>query len=143
MRRLVLLGALVAVLAAAAATLGFGARADAARQDTKLTLVAYSTPKEAFSKLIPAFQATPAGQGVSFDQSYGASGDQARAVVEGLKADVVDLSLEPDMTHAREQGPRREDLEQEPVQGHHHALGRRLRRARRQPEEAPHLGTTS
>jgi sulfate transport system substrate-binding protein len=98
MRRLVLLGALVAVLAVAAVTLGFGARADAASQDTRLTLVAYSTPKEAFSKLIPAFQATPAGQGVSFDQSYGASGDQARAITEGLKADVVELSLEPDMT---------------------------------------------
>ena len=98
MGRLTLLAGLVAVLAAAA-TLGFGTRADAARQDTKLTLVAYSTPKEAFSKLIPAFQGTAAGKGVSFDQSYGASGDQARAVISGLKADVVFLSLEPDMTN--------------------------------------------
>ena len=44
------------------------------------------------------------------------------------------------MTHARRQQARREELEQEPVQGHRHALGRRLRRARRQPEEDPHLG---
>src|SRR4051812_48298422 len=80
------------------APLVVAAAAGAARQDTKLTLVAYSTPKEAYAKLIPAFQATPAGQGVSFDQSYGASGDQARAVLEGLKADVVEFSLEPDMT---------------------------------------------
>jgi sulfate transport system substrate-binding protein len=90
-RRFALLAALLVVLAAAAT-------AGAARQDTKLTLVAYSTPREAFAKLIPAFQQTAAGKDVSFDQSYGASGDQARAVVEGLHADVVELSLEPDMT---------------------------------------------
>jgi sulfate/thiosulfate-binding protein len=69
-----------------------------ARSGTQLTLVAYSTPKEAYKKIIPAFQATAAGQGVSFTQSYGASGDQARAVINGLPADVVELSLEPDMT---------------------------------------------
>jgi sulfate/thiosulfate-binding protein len=71
--------------------------AGAASQDTKLTLVAYSTPKEAFAKAIPAFQATPQGNGVGFDQSYGASGEQTRAVLNGLPADVVDLSLQPDM----------------------------------------------
>jgi sulfate/thiosulfate-binding protein len=91
MRRIWIVAGLIAV-ALAAATAG------AATKDTKLSLVAYSTPREAFGKIIPAFQATPAGQGVSFDQSYGASGDQTRAVVNGLPADVVDLSLEPDMT---------------------------------------------
>src|SRR4051812_39637157 len=55
----------------------------------KLTLVAYSTPQEAYEKIIPAFQKTPAGKGVKFDQSYGASGDQSRAVEGGLPADVV------------------------------------------------------
>src|SRR5438876_705740 len=70
----------------------------AARSGTQLALVAYSTPKEAYKKIIPAFQATSAGKGVSFSQSYGASGDQARAVVNGLPADVVELSLEPDVT---------------------------------------------
>ena len=63
----------------------------------KLSLVAYSTPREAYAKLIPMFQATPAGDGVSFTQSYGASGDQARAVQAGLKADIVALSLAPDV----------------------------------------------
>jgi sulfate/thiosulfate transport system substrate-binding protein len=71
--------------------------ASAATADTKLSLVAYSTPREAYGKLIPAFQKTPDGDGVSFSQSYGASGDQARAVVAGLKADVVELSLAPDV----------------------------------------------
>jgi sulfate transport system substrate-binding protein len=64
----------------------------------KLTLVAYSTPREAYEQLIPAFQKTDAGKGISFSQSYGASGDQSRAVQNGLAADVVGFSLEPDMT---------------------------------------------
>ena len=42
----------------------------------KLTLVAYSTPREAYEALIPEFQRTEAGKGVGFSQSYGASGDQ-------------------------------------------------------------------
>jgi sulfate transport system substrate-binding protein len=64
----------------------------------KLTLVAYSTPREAYEQLIPEFQKTAAGKGVSFSQSYGASGDQSRAVQNGLAADVVAFSLEPDLT---------------------------------------------
>jgi sulfate/thiosulfate transport system substrate-binding protein len=66
--------------------------------DTKLTLVAYSTPRDAYPRIIDAFQKTPAGREVSFDQSYGSSGEQARAVIAGLDADVVALSLEPDVT---------------------------------------------
>src|SRR3954464_4235174 len=63
----------------------------------KLNLVAYSTPKEAYAALIPAFNKTTAGAGVSFTQSFGPSGDQARAVQAGLPADVVALSLAPDV----------------------------------------------
>jgi sulfate/thiosulfate transport system substrate-binding protein len=69
-----------------------------ASKDTKLTLVAYSTPKDAYGRLISAFQKTQAGNGVSFSQSYGASGEQSRAVAAGLDADVVAFSLEPDIT---------------------------------------------
>jgi sulfate transport system substrate-binding protein len=79
------------------AALTLGGVASAARQDTTLSLVAYSTPTAAFGKLIPAFQATAAGKGVQFQQSYGASEVQAKAIVAGLSADVVDLSLQPDM----------------------------------------------
>jgi len=64
---------------------------------SKLSLVAYSTPQEAYEALIPAFKKTSAGKDVSFNQSYGASGDQERAVEAGLKADVVALSLAPDV----------------------------------------------
>jgi sulfate/thiosulfate transport system substrate-binding protein len=64
---------------------------------SKLSLVAYSTPQEAYQELIPAFKKTSAGKGVGFNQSYGASGDQERAVEAGLQADVVALSLAPDV----------------------------------------------
>jgi sulfate transport system substrate-binding protein len=71
---------------------------------TKLSLVAYSTPQEAYKDLIPAFQKTAAGKGVSFDQSYGASGDQSRSVAAGLPADIVALSLAPDVEKLVEPG---------------------------------------
>jgi sulfate transport system substrate-binding protein len=90
-RRIVAASALLAALVLATT-------AGASAKDTKLTLVAYSTPRDAYAKLIPEFQKTPAGRGVSFEQSYGASGEQARAVLAGLKADIVALSLEPDVT---------------------------------------------
>jgi len=63
----------------------------------KLSLVAYSTPAEVYAKLIPAFNKTSAGKDVSFNQSYGPSGDQSRAVAAGQPADVVHFSLEPDI----------------------------------------------
>ena len=78
--------------------------AAASSGDAKLSLVAYSTPKEAYEELIPAFQKTTEGKGVSFDQSYGASGDQSRAVASGLPADIVALSLAPDVDKLVEPG---------------------------------------
>src|SRR6266496_4969393 len=74
------------------------ALAAGASKDTKLTLVAYSTPKDAYGQLISAFQNTKAGNGVSFSQSYGASGEQSRAVAAGLDADIVAFSLAPDVS---------------------------------------------
>jgi sulfate/thiosulfate-binding protein len=70
----------------------------------QVALVAYSTPKEAYSELIPAFNKTTQGKGVKFTQSYGASGDQARAVQSGLPADFVALSLAPDVDKLVEPG---------------------------------------
>src|SRR5918995_3712771 len=75
----------------------FPALAVGAARDTNLALVAYSTPREAYAQLIPMFQKTAAGKDVSFSQSYGSSGEQARAVKAGLDADVVALSLAPDV----------------------------------------------
>lgn len=90
----------VAVIAAVAVA-GCGGTGDPSK---KLALVAFSTPQEAYSKLIPAFQATTEGNGVNFSQSYGASGDQSRAVANGLPADVVEFSFEPDMERLVEAG---------------------------------------
>jgi sulfate/thiosulfate transport system substrate-binding protein len=78
--------------------LAFPALAAGAARDTKLSLVAYSTPREAYGQLIPAFQKTAAGKDLSFSQSYGASGEQSRAVASGLDADIVAFSLAPDIT---------------------------------------------
>jgi sulfate/thiosulfate-binding protein len=95
------------LLPAVAAGCGGPAEDGAAAADGsggKLSLVAYSTPKEAYGELIPAFQKTAAGKGVSFTQSYGASGDQSRAVAAGLPADIVALSLAPDVDKLVEPG---------------------------------------
>jgi sulfate/thiosulfate transport system substrate-binding protein len=64
---------------------------------TTLSLVAYSTPEVVYDEIIPDFQKTSAGQGVGFKTSYGASGEQSRAVEGGLKANVVTFSLAPDV----------------------------------------------
>jgi sulfate/thiosulfate-binding protein len=86
-----------AALVVAGMVLAAGCGGSGGGGSDKLTLVAYSTPREAYEALIPAFQKTDAGKGVTFSQSYGASGDQSRAVQNGLAADVVTFSLEPDM----------------------------------------------
>jgi sulfate/thiosulfate transport system substrate-binding protein len=87
-RKLMLLTAVAAALAAPVAARTAG---------TNLSLVAYSTPKTVMGKIIQAWQQTPDGKNVSFSQSYGASTDQARAVGQGLKADIVFLSTGDDV----------------------------------------------
>ncbi|MEE6138499.1 sulfate ABC transporter substrate-binding protein [Mycobacterium sp. 050128] len=66
--------------------------------DTKITLVAYSVPEPGWSKVIPAFNASAEGKGVQVVTSYAASADQSRGVVEGKPADIVNFSVEPDIT---------------------------------------------
>jgi sulfate/thiosulfate-binding protein len=90
--------ALLAVPAAAACGGSSSASDSGSGGRANLTLVAYSTPEEAYKELIPAFNATSRGKGVEFDQSYASSGEQSRAVEGGLPADVVEFSLEPDIT---------------------------------------------
>ena len=99
----------LAVLAATLPAAGCGGTSEesSASEDGgggKLTLVAYSTPEEAYRELIPAFNKTPVGEGASFEQSYASSGEQSRAVEGGLPADVVEFSLEPDMTRLVDAG---------------------------------------
>ena len=84
-------------VAAVLLTLALATGATAASHSTSLSLVAYSTPKSVMGKIIQAWQKTPDGSGVSFNQSYGASTDQARAVANGLAADLVFLSTGDDV----------------------------------------------
>jgi sulfate/thiosulfate transport system substrate-binding protein len=101
MRRPVVAFALTAAIGAALAGVGLAATASPSSPtgatDAELSLVAYSTPREAYAKLIPMFQKTAAGKDVDFKQSYGSSGEQTRAVKAGLETDIVALSLAPDV----------------------------------------------
>src|SRR2546421_7364046 len=81
------------------ATAVLAGSASGASKGTTVDLVAYSTPKDAYGKIISAFQKTGAGGGVGFSQSYNASFDQARAVAAGQPADIVALSLDPDIDY--------------------------------------------
>jgi sulfate/thiosulfate transport system substrate-binding protein len=83
---------------------GCGGVSEASADGKKLTLVAYSTPREVYAQLTKSFAKTPAGKGVSFDESYGSSGEQSRAVDSGLPADVVAFSLAPDVDRLVEAG---------------------------------------
>jgi sulfate/thiosulfate transport system substrate-binding protein len=86
-QKLILVAAVLAALAAATA----------AAAGTNIALVGYSTPKVVMGKIIQSWQQTPDGKDASFSQSYGASTDQARAVANGLKADIVFLSTGDDV----------------------------------------------
>jgi sulfate/thiosulfate transport system substrate-binding protein len=82
-----------------------------------LSLVAYSTPQVVYDEIIPAFEKTPGGEGIGFKTSFGASGDQSRAVEAGQKADVVSFSVEPDMTRLVEAGLVAPDWNKGPTKG--------------------------
>src|SRR5579872_515213 len=77
---------------------------DPALAAAQMSLVAYSTPQAAYDQIIKAFKATPQGRNITFTESFGASGDQSRAVESGLSADIVAFSLAPDMTRLVKDG---------------------------------------
>lgn len=71
----------------------------------KLDVVGYSTPESVYAETLePAFEKTSQGNGVSFSNSFGASGDQSRAVVAGQPASVVHFSQAGDMERLVEEG---------------------------------------
>ncbi len=70
------------------------------KDNIKLTLVSYSVTSEAYKQIIPKFielWKKEHQQDVTFEQSYEGSGSQALAVIDGLEADVVHLSLDLDV----------------------------------------------
>lgn len=88
------LGSIAAVALALAAL----PAAAGAQTGGTVNLVAYSTPKPAYTVLSADFAKTKTGAGVTVSSSFGPSGTQATSVVDGLPADVVNFSLEPDLS---------------------------------------------
>src|SRR3954463_16615318 len=82
-----------------------------------LNLVGYSVLQKADAGVISAFKDTDAGKGVEIKGSYGASGDQSRAVEAGQKADIVHFSLEPDMSRLVKDGIVADDWNTGPTKG--------------------------
>ncbi len=83
-------------------TTGSGA---AQKKDVEITLVGYAEPKAAHDRIIERFVVKwqqDHGQKVTFRQTYGGSGSQARAVIDGLPADIVHLALGGDVNKLAE-----------------------------------------
>ncbi len=88
---------IIAVGALALSALTLTALPAGAQSGGTVNLIAYSTPKPAYSVLAADFAKTKAGTGVTVSPSFGPSGTQATSVVDGLPADLVNFSLAPDM----------------------------------------------
>jgi len=99
MRRFLLVALILPVLFGCASS-----AAEARQTGTTMNLVAYSTPKAVMGRLITRFQHEPAGQGVSFAQSYGPSGSQAQQIVAGQAADIAFLSTGLDIDTVADAG---------------------------------------
>jgi sulfate/thiosulfate transport system substrate-binding protein len=101
--------ALLALLLAVFAAGCGGGDDDATGSDSsgggELSVVGYSTPEAVYTEdLEPAFEESAKGSGVSFSNSFGASGDQSRAVVAGQPASVVHFAQGGDMERLVEEG---------------------------------------
>ncbi len=109
--------ALLAVTACGGASDSTTGGASTDKGSKSLSLIGYSTPQVVYDEIIPEFQKTGSGEGVGFKSSFGASGEQSRAVEAGLKADVVTFSLEPDVTRLVDAGLVAKDWASTPSKG--------------------------
>lgn len=118
LRNVVAFTLIVSVLAAcrggASDVVGGGGPTDAR---TSITLVAYAVAEPGWSTVIPAFNAGEEGKDVQVITSYGASADQSRAVTEGKPADLVNFSVEPDITRLVEAGKVADDWDKDATKG--------------------------
>src|ERR1700761_9048729 len=80
-------------------------------------LVAYSTPKPAYSALAAASAKSKAGAGITVSSSFAPSGTQATSVADGLPADLVTFSLAPDMTKVVKAGLVSSSWDRTPTKG--------------------------
>lgn len=100
-----LLALLIAVFAAGCGSSDDSTTGGSSSGSSKLDVVGYSTPEAVYEEALePGFEATPDGEGVSFSNSFGASGDQSRAVEAGQPASVVHFAQGGDMIRLVEGG---------------------------------------
>ena len=116
-KRIRLATIIVAATSISAVLTGCAASSGSSSDKNSISVVGFSVLKTANEPVISAFQKTDAGKDVKFTTSYGASGDQARAVIGGLHADEVHLSLEPDMTKLVDANLVDKSWNQTPTQG--------------------------
>ena len=93
----------IAMIAAAALAAGSAARAAVG----DILNVSYDVSRETFADINPAFQASwkaKTGQTITVNQSHAGSSAQARAILEGLKADVVTFNQVPDVQILHDKG---------------------------------------
>ncbi len=111
--------AIKVAVAAAAGVLALTGCSSAGGSDSGETihLSAFSVMEAANEPVFDDFEGTDAGDGVEFEPSYGASGDQSRAVVAGSPADVVHYSLETDVTRLVDEGLVAEDWKDNATNG--------------------------
>jgi sulfate transport system substrate-binding protein len=101
----VLITLLVALVVAGCGSSSSSSTSSGGSGGAKLDVVGYSTPESVYAETLePAFAKTSQGNGVSFSNSFGASGDQSRAVVAGQPASVVHFSQAGDMERLVEEG---------------------------------------
>jgi sulfate/thiosulfate-binding protein len=93
--------ALTAALALSACGGGSGSGSG---DGSTLSIVGFAVPETANKAIAKEWNKTSDGKGVKFKTSYGASGDQSRAVVAGLKADYVHFSVSSDVTRLVDAG---------------------------------------
>ena len=129
-------GSVVGALALA----GCGGSSGAADSASSLSLVGFSILEQANKQVIADSGKTAAGKGVTFKQSYGASGDQSRAVEAGQKADIVHLSLEPDVQRLVDAKLVSPTTGRDRDQGHPHPVRGRHRGPQGQPQGHQDLG---
>lgn len=103
--------------ALALTTAACGGSGSSAGDGTQLSLVGFAVPEAANKAVMAEWAKTPEGEGVTWKTSYGASGDQSRAVEKGLDADYVHFSLEGDVTRLVDAGLVADDWNAGPDKG--------------------------
>jgi sulfate/thiosulfate transport system substrate-binding protein len=117
-RRSVNAGLIAGLFALAISLVVAGCGSSSSSSGEQIAVVGYSTPQSVYEEgLEPAFEKTSAGSGASFTNSFGASGDQSRAVAAGQPADVVHFSIGSDMTRLVEESQVASDWDKQRYNG--------------------------